>query len=56
MINWSHFYSIFQLLLRRKAAEEVKRQQELKEKERNRVIQERTGELQPIADIHDEGN
>lgn len=42
------------LLLRRKAAEEVKRQQEMKEKERQRVILERTGEPLNIADIFDE--
>lgn len=38
-------------MLRRTAADEVKRQQELKEKERQRIILERTGEPKPIADL-----
>lgn len=40
-------------LLRRKAAEEVKRQQELKEKERLRQITERTGKPKPINDANE---
>ncbi|KAF7492075.1 Troponin I 4 [Sarcoptes scabiei] len=40
-------------LLRRKAADEVKRQQEMKEKERQRVITERTGEQKPLPDDAD---
>ncbi|KAH9417974.1 troponin I 4-like [Dermatophagoides pteronyssinus] len=41
-------------LLRRKAADEVKRQQEQKERERQRIITERTGELRPLPDDVDE--
>ncbi|UXI22283.1 TFG protein [Sarcoptes scabiei] len=40
-------------LLRRKAADEVKRQQEMKEKERQRVITERTGEQKQLPDDAD---
>lgn len=43
------------VLLRRKAADEVKRQQEMKEKERMRVISERTGVKHDIDDISDQG-
>jgi len=42
-------------LLRRKAAEEVKRQQEIKERERQKTIAERTGGPKPLNDL-DEGN
>ncbi|KAJ6215582.1 hypothetical protein RDWZM_010082 [Blomia tropicalis] len=38
-------------LLRRKAADEVKRQQEMKEKERQRIISERTGEPTSVSDL-----
>ncbi|KAH7644750.1 troponin I 4 [Dermatophagoides farinae] len=41
-------------LLRRKAADEVKRQQEQKEKERQRVIGERTGESKSLPDDVDQ--
>jgi len=40
-------------LLRRKAADEVKRQQELKEKERLKVIAERTGKMKPVNDVNE---
>ncbi|CAG2109910.1 unnamed protein product, partial [Medioppia subpectinata] len=40
-------------LLRRKAADEVKRQQELKEKERLKVIGERTGTPKAAADANE---
>lgn len=40
-------------LLRRKAAEEVKRQQEMKEKERLRVIIQRTGNAKPVNDANE---
>jgi len=40
-------------LLRRKAADEVKRQQEIKEKERMRIIAERTGKPKPLADANE---
>lgn len=43
------------VLLRRKAADEVKRQQEMKEKERMRVISERTGVKHDIDNISDQG-
>ncbi len=46
---------IIQQLLRRKAADEVKRQQEIKEKERMRIIAERTGKPKSLADAN-EGN
>ena len=38
-------------MLRRKAADEVKRQQEMKEKERQLVISQRTGEPVYINDL-----
>jgi len=40
-------------LLRRKAADEVKRQQELKEKERMKVIAERAGKPKPLNDANE---
>lgn len=41
------------VLLRRKAAEEVKRQQEQKEKERLRIITQRTGTPKSTADANE---
>jgi len=40
-------------LLRRKAADEVKRQQELKEKERMKVIAQRSGKAKPLNDANE---
>ena len=40
-------------LLRRKAAEEVKRQQEIRERERQKAISERTGKPKPTHDCNE---
>lgn len=42
-----------QNLLRRKAAEEVKRQQEIRERERQKAISERTGKPKPTHDANE---
>ena len=47
------FVVVLKQLLRRKAADEVKRQQEMKEKERQRVISERTGTPKSVNDAYE---
>lgn len=50
----NHFDNQFQKnLLRRKAAEEVKRQQEIRERERQKAISERTGKPKPTHDCNE---
>jgi hypothetical protein len=46
---------VFQQLLRKKAAEELKREQELKSIERKRIIEERAGQPKSVKDESDEG-
>ena len=46
---------VFQQLLRKKAAEELKREQELKSIERKRIIEERAGQPKSVKDETDEG-
>lgn len=40
-------------MLRKKAADELKRQQEVKAEERRRVIAERTGKPKPLDDCNE---